>query len=98
MAHKVAGGSSKLGRDSQSKRLGVKKFGGQIVRAGQIIVRQRGTKFAIGDGVFAGKDYTIHAKADGAVKFSHKMKRLFSGKLKKKTFVNVVSSDKNGMN
>lgn len=69
MAHKKAGGSSKLGRDSISKRLGVKKFDGQIVRAGNILVRQRGTKIHPGDNVGVGKDYTLFALTDGVVKF-----------------------------
>ncbi len=69
MAHKKAGGSSRLGRDSQSKRLGVKKFHGQLVRAGNILVRQRGTKIHPGENVGLGKDYTIFALTDGTVKF-----------------------------
>ena len=69
MAHKKAGGSSRNGRDSESKRLGVKRFGGETVRAGNILVRQRGTKFHPGVNVGCGKDYTLFAKADGQVKF-----------------------------
>ena len=65
MAHKKAGGSSRNGRDSESKRLGVKKFGGQYVQAGNIIVRQRGTKFHPGKNVGIGKDHTLFAKIDG---------------------------------
>ena len=65
MAHKKAGGSSRNGRDSESKRLGVKKFGGQYVRAGNIIVRQRGTKFHPGRNVGIGRDHTLFAKIDG---------------------------------
>ncbi|MGA1861918.1 50S ribosomal protein L27 [Deferribacter thermophilus] len=72
MAHKKAGGSTKNGRDSQSKRLGVKKFGGELVRAGNIIVRQRGTKFKPGKNVGLGKDYTIFSLIDGYVKFEDK--------------------------
>ena len=72
MAHKKAGGSSKNGRESQSKRLGVKKFGGEIVRAGNIIVRQRGTQFHPGVNVGLGRDHTLFAKADGQVKFEKK--------------------------
>ena len=71
MAHKKAGGSSRNGRDSQSKRLGVKKFGGESVRAGNIIVRQRGTRIRPGNNVFMGRDFTIHARIDGTVKFEH---------------------------
>ena len=70
MAHKKAGGSSKNGRDSESKRLGVKKFGGEDVLAGNIIIRQRGTKWHPGKGVGLGKDHTIFALIDGNVKFS----------------------------
>ena len=69
MAHKKAGGSSKNGRDSESKRLGVKRFGGQPVLAGHIIVRQRGTKFHPGVNVGLGKDHTLYAKAAGTVVF-----------------------------
>jgi large subunit ribosomal protein L27 len=72
MAHKKAGGSTRNGRDSQSKRLGVKRFGGQNVVAGNILIRQRGTKFHAGENVGLGKDYTLYAKADGVVKFEVK--------------------------
>lgn len=72
MAHKKAAGSTRNGRDSESKRLGVKRFGGEVVRAGNIIVRQRGTKFHAGDNVGCGKDYTLFAKADGRVVFEVK--------------------------
>jgi large subunit ribosomal protein L27 len=70
MAHKKAGGSSRNGRDSQAKRLGVKVFGGQAISAGAIIVRQRGTQFHAGDNVGIGRDHTLFAKADGTVKFA----------------------------
>ena len=69
MAHKKAGGSSRNGRDSESKRLGVKKFGGENVLAGNIIVRQRGTKWHPGDNVGLGKDHTLFALTDGSVAF-----------------------------
>ena len=72
MAHKKAGGSSKNGRDSESKRLGVKMYGGQSVLAGNIIVRQRGTRFHPGVNVGMGRDYTIFALIDGHVKFERK--------------------------
>lgn len=72
MAHKKAGGSSRNGRDSQSKRLGVKRFGGQAVLAGNILVRQRGTQFHPGDNVGCGKDHTLFATADGNVVFQVK--------------------------
>lgn len=72
MAHKKAGGSSRNGRDSVSKRLGVKRFGGQQVRAGSILVRQRGTHFHPGENVGCGRDYTLFALADGQVVFETK--------------------------
>lgn len=76
MAHKKAGGSSRNGRDSQGQRLGVKIFGGELVRAGNIIVRQRGTVFHPGTGVSVGRDWTIFALVDGHVKFErHDKKR-----------------------
>jgi len=72
MAHKKAGGSTRNGRDSESKRLGVKIFGGQVVKAGNIIVRQRGTQFHKGVNVGIGKDHTLFATADGKVQFETK--------------------------
>ena len=84
MAHKKAGGSTRNGRDSESKRLGVKIFGGQTVKAGNIIVRQRGTQFHNGVNVGCGKDYTLFAKADGKVVFETKGPR-------KRRYVSVVS-------
>lgn len=83
MAHKKAGGSTRNGRDSESKRLGVKRFGGEAVRAGSIIVRQRGSKMHPGDNVGMGRDYTIYAKADGKVEFRPRRGR---------TVVNIVES------
>ena len=83
MAHKKAAGSTRNGRDSQSKRLGVKKFGGEVVVAGNILVRQRGTKFHPGDNVGCGKDYTLYAKTDGKVEFRVKGKNT-------RPFVSVV--------
>ncbi len=71
MAHKKGGGSTRNGRDSRSKRLGVKRFGGQFVRAGTILVRQRGTRFMPGQNVGVGGDYTLYAKVDGVVRFEH---------------------------
>ena len=82
MAHKKGVGSSNNGRDSMSKRLGVKLFGGQFAKAGNIIIRQRGTKFHPGENVYMGKDFTIHAKVDGFVTF--KVKR------KKRTYVSII--------
>jgi len=72
MAHKKAGGSSRNGRDSHSKRLGVKLYGGQVINAGNIIVRQRGTQFHAGYGVGMGKDHTLFAKMAGVLKFEVK--------------------------
>jgi large subunit ribosomal protein L27 len=85
MAHKKAGGSTRNGRDSESKRLGVKRFGGQQVLAGNILVRQRGTHFHAGVNVGCGKDHTLFAKADGVVQF---VKRGPKGR----KFVDVVAS------
>ena len=85
MAHKKAGGSTRNGRDSESKRLGVKCFGGESVTAGNIIVRQRGTHFHPGVNVGCGKDHTLFAKADGAVRFVTRGP-------KNRKFVDVVSS------
>ena len=72
MAHKKAGGSTRTGRDSESKRLGLKKFGGQAVLAGNILVRQRGTKYHAGENVGLGRDHTLFAKTDGRVRFSRR--------------------------
>ncbi len=72
MAHKKAGGSTRNGRDSESKRLGIKRFGGQMVSAGSIIVRQRGTRFRAGENVGCGRDHTLFAKAGGRVVFEVK--------------------------
>ena len=82
MAHKKAGGSTRNGRDSQSKRLGIKKFGGENVIAGNILVRQRGTNFHPGANVGIGSDHTLFAKSDGKVEFKPKGGR---------TVVNIVS-------
>ena len=71
MAHKKAGGSTKNGRDSESKRLGIKKFGGEAVVGGNILVRQRGTQYRAGDNVGMGTDHTLFAKMDGVVAFKH---------------------------
>ena len=74
MASKKAGGSTKNGRDSQSKRLGVKRFGGQFVKPGMILVRQRGTQFQIGKNVAMGRDHTLFSLVEGLVKFEHSSK------------------------
>ena len=85
MAHKKAGGSTRNGRDSESKRLGVKKFGGEAVVPGNIIVRQRGTRIHAGVNVGCGKDHTLFAKAEGFIKFETKGP-------KNRKFVSVVSA------
>jgi len=83
MAHKKAAGSTRNGRDSESKRLGVKRYGGEVVSAGSIIVRQRGTKFHPGNNVGCGKDHTLFATTDGKVTFEVKGP-------KKRSFISVV--------
>lgn len=92
MAHKKAGGSTKNGRDSNAKRRGVKKFGGEAVVAGNIIVRQKGNKFFPGDGVSQGKDFTLFALRDGKVKFTEKRQKKFDGRIYKDMFVHVVDA------
>lgn len=87
MAHKKAGGSSRNGRDSRGQRRGIKKFGGQKVRAGNIIARQLGTRVHPGQNVGMGKDYTLFAKVDGEIKFDK-----FTRKRKVKTRVSVVEA------
>ena len=86
MAHKKAGGSTRNGRDSQSKRLGVKHFGSEIVKAGNILVRQRGTRFHPGVNVGCGRDHTLFATADGMVVFEQKG-------AKNRTFVSIQKTD-----
>ena len=83
MAHKKAGGSTRNGRDSESKRLGVKRFGGEVVKAGNIIVRQRGTKMRAGTNVGTGRDHTLFATSDGQVKFEQRGRD-------NKTYVSIV--------
>jgi len=85
MAHKKAAGSTRNGRDSESKRLGVKRFGGEVVKSGNIIVRQRGTRFHPGNNVGCGKDHTLFATADGKVTFEKKGP-------KQRSFVSVVAA------
>lgn len=89
MAHKKAAGSTQLGRDSESKRLGVKAFAGQPIGAGQIIVRQRGTRYRPGANVRLGGDDTLYAANDGIVTFTKKKIRRFTGLLKNATVVGV---------
>ena len=94
MSTKKAGGSTRLGRDSISKRLGVKVFGDQFVETGAIIIRQRGTKFHPGKNVLRGADDTLYAKTSGMVKFLKKKVKNFTGKLITRQFVSVVLEKK----
>lgn len=94
MAHRKAGGSTQLGRDSISKRLGVKIFGDQEVHSGQIIIRQRGTKFHPGKNVKRSEDDTLFSLKDGTVKFATKSIRAFTGKLTKRRIVSVIENKK----
>ncbi len=90
MAHKKAAGSTSLGRESASKRLGVKIFGGQSARAGQILIRQRGSRYRAGKGVRHGADDTLYAAVSGTVSFARRKIRRFSGALKNAIFINVT--------
>ena len=92
MAHKKAGGSSKNGRDSNAKRRGVKRFGGQIINAGEIIVRQKGTTYRPGENVSMGRDFTLFSTVPGVVKFTEKAVRRFDGRRYPRRFVNVVTA------
>lgn len=89
MAHKKAGGSTSLGRDSKAKRLGVKKFDGQVVKAGMVLVRQRGTPFRAGQNVKRGVDDTLFAIKPGIVKITQKQIRRFDNRAKVAKYVNV---------
>lgn len=90
MAHKKAGGSTSLGRDSQSKRLGTKIYEGQFAQTGSILVRQRGSKIRAGQNVEKGKDDTLFALTSGLVKFSRKKIKKFTGKLEWAKFVSII--------
>jgi large subunit ribosomal protein L27 len=90
MAHKAAGGSTALGRDSKAQRLGVKKYAGQVVKAGNIIIRQRGTKYNPGKNVRKGTDDTLFSTVAGTVNFTKKKVKRFTGKLETRMFVNVA--------
>lgn len=90
MAHKKAGGTARNLRDSEGKRLGIKKFGGEVVRSGNIICRQRGTKWHPGDGVKMGKDFTIYAAQDGNVKFTEKKFKKYDDRVFTETVINVT--------
>lgn len=89
MAHKKAGGTTENGRDSRAKRRGVKRFGSQVVKAGEVIVRQKGTKFRIGENTYMGKDFTIHASVAGKVAFSRKKLSTFTGTRQWATLVHI---------
>lgn len=91
MAHTKSGGSTKLGRDSESKRLGVKLYNGQIAKTGNIIIRQRGSKYLPGENTKIGSDDTIYAIKNGIVKFTEKKKNCFNGTKKTVKLVNVLS-------
>jgi large subunit ribosomal protein L27 len=92
MAHKKAQGSTSNGRDSLAKRLGLKKAAGEFVRTGQILIRQRGSKYRAGANVGIGKDDTLYAIADGTVSFKKKKVTNFHGALMKKTFVEIQAT------
>jgi large subunit ribosomal protein L27 len=94
MAHTKAGGTAKNLRDSAAQRLGVKRFGGQFVRAGGILVRQRGTRMEAGVGVAVGVDHTLYAMRDGVVEFSTKQIQKFTGTKVRRRFVSVVDDKK----
>lgn len=89
MAHTKAKGSTRLGRESHAKRLGVKLFGGQKVKTGMVLVRQRGSKWYAGEGVARGKDDTLYALRDGVVQFMKRVVKKFTGNLERKTIVSV---------
>lgn len=91
MSHKKAGGSTANGRDSVAKRLGIKVFGGQAVKAGGIIVRQRGTKFFPGENAKMGRDHTIFSQITGEVKFTEKALKKYDGRIFKDKIVSVKS-------
>lgn len=90
MAHKKAGGTTLNGRDSKAKRRGVKRFGGQTVEAGEVLIRQKGSWYRAGRNVYVGKDWTIHASVAGTVQFSEKKVTHFSGARSRETVVNVL--------
>ncbi|MBI5753748.1 50S ribosomal protein L27 [Candidatus Peregrinibacteria bacterium] len=89
MSHKKAAGSTQNGRDSQAKRLGVKVYGGQVVRAGGIIIRQRGTKYFPGQNAGMGRDHTIYSLVNGKVEFTQKAMKKFDGRVFRDRVVNI---------
>jgi large subunit ribosomal protein L27 len=93
MAHKKAGGSTSYGRDSQGQRLGVKKYAGEFVKTGNIIVRQRGSVIRAGANVLKGKDDTLFAAVAGVVKFTNKRIRRYTGHFKMAKFANVIQAE-----
>lgn len=90
MAHKKSGGSTRNGRDSKAKRRGVKRFGGQHVSAGEIVIRQKGTKFRPGENIGMGRDFTLFALVEGNVSFTEKAIVRFDGRKYQRKFVNIV--------
>jgi large subunit ribosomal protein L27 len=90
MSHKKAGGSTKNGRDSRAKRLGVKLYAGQAVKAGNILVRQKGSTFHAGENVGQGRDFTLFATKDGVVKFTEKRNRKYDGRVFRDKLVNIT--------
>ncbi|MGI6103492.1 MAG: 50S ribosomal protein L27 [Patescibacteria group bacterium] len=93
MAKKKAAGSTRLGRDSESKRLGVKRYGGTRVNAGEVLIRQRGTKYHPGENVERGADDTLFAIVPGTVRFQKKMRRRFTGALQPVQYVHIVPAE-----
>ncbi|MDA3839978.1 MAG: 50S ribosomal protein L27 [Patescibacteria group bacterium] len=93
MAHKLSGGSSRNGRKTAGRRLGVKLFAGETAKSGSIIIRQRGTKFHPGKNVMIGKDHTLFSVVEGVVQFTKKKMRKYNNQLKETTFVNVVTQE-----
>jgi large subunit ribosomal protein L27 len=91
MSTKKAGGSSKNGRDSQAKRLGIKRFAGEVVSAGSILVRQKGTKWHPGKNVGTGRDFTLYALVEGKVSYTEKRQRKFDGTTRYDTLVHVAA-------
>ena len=91
MSHKKAGGSTKNGRDSNAKRLGVKLYGGQKAVAGNILIRQKGNKFFAGEGVGTGKDFTLFALKNGVVHFTEKRQKKYDGRIYRDKFVHIVT-------
>ena len=95
MAHKKAGGSTKNGRDSNAKRRGVKLFGGQTAIAGNVLIRQKGSKFIAGDNVGMGRDFTLFALSSGVVKFTEKKIKKFNGRKYRQSLIHIVPANNN---